>query len=83
MGITITKVTSKSQLRKFVRYPFELYKDCRNWVPALDGDEFDTFNPQLEENFKVQTLFEQYEVEPYMRRRTYKKSLGDRGVESK
>lgn len=51
MGITITKVTSKSQLRKFVRYPFELYKDCRNWVPALDGDEFDTFNPRKNEAY--------------------------------
>jgi GNAT superfamily N-acetyltransferase len=32
-------------------------------------------NPQLEENFKVQSLFEQYETEPFMRRRAYKKSI--------
>ena len=32
-------------------------------------------NPQLEDNFKVQTMFEQYEVEPYMRRRAYSKPL--------
>lgn len=32
-------------------------------------------NPQLEENFKVQTLFEQYETAPYMRRRSYMKNL--------
>ena len=32
-------------------------------------------NPQLEENFKVQSLFEQYETEPFMRRRAYCKDI--------
>ena len=32
-------------------------------------------NPQLEENFKVQSLFEQYETEPFMRRRAYSKPI--------
>ncbi|MDO4999745.1 MAG: GNAT family N-acetyltransferase [Bacteroidales bacterium] len=32
-------------------------------------------NPQLEENFKVQSLFEQYETEPFMRRRAYSKKI--------
>lgn len=32
-------------------------------------------NPQLEDNFKVQSLFDQYEVEPYMSRRAYRKAL--------
>ena len=32
-------------------------------------------NPQLEENFKVQSLFEQYETVPFMRRRAYYKDL--------
>lgn len=32
-------------------------------------------NPQLEDNFKVQSLFDQYEMEPYMRRRAYRKAL--------
>ena len=32
-------------------------------------------NPQLEENFKVQTLFGEYRTEPFMRRRAYKKSI--------
>lgn len=30
-------------------------------------------NPELENNVKVQTLFEQYKTEPYMRRRAYRK----------
>ena len=32
-------------------------------------------NPQLEENYKVQSLFGDYKTEPFMRRRAYKKSL--------
>ncbi|MCF0177860.1 MAG: N-acetyltransferase [Bacteroidales bacterium] len=46
MSIEIRKVTTGSDGKKFIRYPFTLYKDCKNWVPALDGDEFDTFNPK-------------------------------------
>ena len=40
--------------------------------------EFDTIimNPQLEENYKVQSLFGDYKTTPFMRRRAYKKTLG-------
>ena len=51
MSIETVKVTSKSQLKDFIRYPFKLYKGCDNWVPALDGDEFDTFNPKKNEAY--------------------------------
>lgn len=51
MNVEIIKVIKKSQLKKFIRYPFELYKECKNWVPALDGDEFDTFNPRKNEAY--------------------------------
>ena len=44
MPVIVTEVTSRRDLKKFIRYPFTLYAGCRNWVPALDGDEFDTFN---------------------------------------
>ncbi len=46
MSIQIVKVESHSQLKQFVAFPLKLYKDCANWVPALEGDEFDTFNPE-------------------------------------
>jgi len=45
MSIQIVKVESHSQLKKFVEFPLKLYKDSANWVPALEGDEYDTFNP--------------------------------------
>lgn len=44
MAITLKKVDSKALLRKFVKFPYELYKGCENWVPALEGDEYDTFD---------------------------------------
>lgn len=51
MSIKIVKVTTKSQRKKFIRFPFSLYEKCPNWVPALDGDEFDTFNPKKNEAY--------------------------------
>ena len=45
MSIQIVKVESHCQLKKFVEFPLKLYKDSANWVPALEGDEYDTFNP--------------------------------------
>lgn len=51
MAVKIIGVNSKSLLKKFIRYPFELYRNCGNWVPALDGDEFDTFNPRKNEAY--------------------------------
>ena len=46
MNINIVKVESRKQLKLFVTFPLHLYKDCANWVPALEGDEYDTFNPK-------------------------------------
>ena len=46
MSIRIEKVERHKQMKKFVAFPLKLYKDCENWVPALEGDEFDTFNPK-------------------------------------
>lgn len=46
MSIRIIKVESHKQMKKFVAFPLKLYKDSANWVPALEGDEFDTFNPE-------------------------------------
>ena len=45
MAIQIVKVESRKQLKQFVAFPLKLYKDCENWVPALEGDEYDTFDP--------------------------------------
>ena len=46
MSIRIERVESHRQLKRFVAFPLKLYRNCENWVPALEGDEFDTFNPK-------------------------------------
>lgn len=42
--IEVKEVTGKSDLKKFVTYPFSLYKDSPYWVPPLINDEMETFN---------------------------------------
>ena len=44
MSVEIRTVRTRGQLRRFIKFPYTLYKDCENWVPALLGDEFNTFN---------------------------------------
>lgn len=42
--ITIKEVTSKKELKQFVLFPFEIYKDSKYWVPPLIKDEMETFD---------------------------------------
>ena len=44
MSVELKIVKTRRDLRRFVDFPEKLYKGCDNWVPALRGDEFDTFN---------------------------------------
>lgn len=60
MPITIVKVENRAQLKTFIRFPYILYRNCRNWVPALEGDEYDTFNP------KTNGAFEYCECQQYL-----------------
>ena len=46
MSVEIKTVRNRQNLKRFVDFPEKLYKDCDNWVPALRGDEFDTFDPK-------------------------------------
>ena len=52
MSITIKEVVSKKDLVNWVRFPNELYKNDKNFVPFLENDEIDTFtkgkNPSYE-----------------------------------
>ncbi len=41
----IIEVKSKSDLRKFVKFPFSLYKNNPYWVPPIIKDEINYFNP--------------------------------------
>lgn len=52
MTVNIKKVSSRRDLRKFIKFPFSLYKDNPYWVPALTGDEFDTFDKKKNAAFE-------------------------------
>lgn len=60
MPITLIKVETRSQLKAFIEFPYTLYKGCDNWVPALEGDEYDTFNP------KTNGAYEYCECQQYL-----------------
>lgn len=42
--ITVKEIQSKSDLKKFVKFPFQLYKDSHQWVPPIISQELETFN---------------------------------------
>ena len=44
MSVEIKKVASKSQLKTFIKFPLELYKDCPYYVPNIFMDEMSTLD---------------------------------------
>ena len=52
MAVQIKEVQTRSDLKKFILFPYGLYKDHPYWVPPLRGDEFNTLrrdrNPAFE-----------------------------------
>jgi hypothetical protein len=45
MGIEISVVDSRAELKGFIGFPMELYKGSAYWVPPLIQDEIDTLTP--------------------------------------
>ena len=44
--IEIVEVSSKQQYSAFFQFPFELYRNCPQWVPPITKEEMDIFDPQ-------------------------------------
>lgn len=42
--ITIKEASSTKDIKAFVKFPFELYKDSKYWVPPIIKQEMETFN---------------------------------------
>lgn len=42
--VQVKQVQSKSDLKKFVKFPFSIYKESPYWVPPIINDEMETFN---------------------------------------
>ena len=49
----IIKVNTKKQLTEFVKFPFDLYKNSKQWVPPIISEEINNFtqgvNPSLDD----------------------------------
>ena len=53
MDITIKEVRTKNDLRKFVHFPNELYKDNPYYVPQIESMDRDTLMPSKNHAFEV------------------------------
>ncbi len=45
-SILVKKVSTRKDLDEFVRFPLELYKDCTQYVPDMENDVRNSFNPE-------------------------------------
>lgn len=52
MAVEIKKVTTKAELKKFIRFNYEFYKDNSYSVPDLYDDMLNTFSPQKNAAFE-------------------------------
>jgi GNAT superfamily N-acetyltransferase len=52
MSVTVKKVTSKSELKKFIRFNYEMYKDNPYSVPDLYSDMVNTFSKEKNAAFE-------------------------------
>ncbi len=50
--ITLKEMTTPSELKQFVKFPFTLYKNEPNWVPPLVADELESMDPAKNPVFK-------------------------------
>ena len=44
--IEIKEVLTRKQMKQFVKFPLELYKDSKLYVPSLSQDEMNISNPK-------------------------------------
>ncbi len=49
--VTVKRVESKADRRRFVDFPNQLYKDNPNFVPATYGDDLSDWNPKANPAF--------------------------------
>ena len=42
--VSIVEVTTKAQLRRFVEYPMELYKDVPQYIPGTYDDDLEDWD---------------------------------------
>jgi GNAT superfamily N-acetyltransferase len=52
MSITIREVLTRKDLRRFINFPFALYKNNQYWIPPLLMDEWNTLDPKKNPAFE-------------------------------
>jgi GNAT superfamily N-acetyltransferase len=50
--ITVIEANSKKLLKDYVKFPFELYKKDKNWVPPIIAEELETFDKTKNPGFE-------------------------------
>ena len=60
--ITVTPADGRADLRAFVQFPYDLYKDAPYWVPPLRRDVHHAIDPQKN------AFFEHGNLQPYLAR---------------
>jgi GNAT superfamily N-acetyltransferase len=59
-NIRVSPVESRSDLKRFIAFPYELYKDDRYWIPVLRIDQEKILNP------KKNAFFEHGKIRPFI-----------------
>jgi GNAT superfamily N-acetyltransferase len=52
MAVEIKEVNTKQDIKKFVNFQFDLYKDEKNWVPPIKADEIKALMPEHNPAYK-------------------------------
>ena len=50
--IEIEEVKNNSDLKRFVKFPFKLYKNSKYWVPPIISEEINVFNSDINPTLK-------------------------------
>ena len=50
--VTLKEATTKTDLKKFVKFPFSIYKDSPYWIPPIINDELESFDKTKNPAFK-------------------------------
>ncbi len=58
--IEVKEVKSKKDLKKFIKFEWQVYKGDKNWVPPLIIDMLSNFNP------KKNPIFKHSKIQPYL-----------------
>ena len=53
MAVEIKQITTRREIKKFVKFGNDFYKDCEYFCPALIADEMNTFDPKKNPAFEV------------------------------